>query len=384
MCALRYDGCTLLNAYVPSPVGGSACRALSRSSPSLPPNLSAPRLPPFPHPPSLPPSPPSLSSAHPPPLALFAPHSIWSSSFALIASTTHAALSASPSSPSHLFPLFPRSFVLPAHSSRLPTLFPLSLPTAPSILSHSPHPSPPSPPSSPCPPPSNRSGGEAVGWSTGAGRVPDWPHDPPRPISRHASQVTFESTLQWRGAAAAGERRWVECRSGADPTKLPVEWASWLSRSRLHAPTPDEIAALAQHRAIVKQRAKLWEQEEERRRFREKSIQHDMQRHEGAGDTRVQDLDAEGAARMTHCLSQAMLHRKQEGEVQGGKGMGVLRQVGGREVRPVVVWVWTLEKGSEEVEEEEEREQHQQDGEESISLRCGYLLGLTASLDTMG
>ncbi|CAI5995988.1 unnamed protein product, partial [Closterium sp. NIES-64] len=82
------------------------------------------------------------------------------------------------------------------------------------------------------------------------------------------------------------------------------EWASWLSRSRLHAPTPDEIAALAQHRAIVKQRAKLWEQEEERRRFREKSLQHDMQRHEGA-----EDLDAEGAARMTHRLSQAMLHR---------------------------------------------------------------------------
>ncbi|GJP60153.1 hypothetical protein CLOP_g17287 [Closterium sp. NIES-67] len=102
----------------------------------------------------------------------------------------------------------------------------------------------------------------------------------------------------------AAERRWVEYRDQQDPTKLPVEWSSWLSRSRRHAPTPDEMAALAQHRAIVKQRAKLWEEEEERRRFREKSLQHDIQRHEGA-----EDLDAEGAARMAHRLSQAMLHR---------------------------------------------------------------------------
>lgn len=74
---------------------------------------------------------------------------------------------------------------------------------------------------------------------------------------------------------AVTERRWVEYTGDPNPRTLPVEWLSWLTGQRKVAPTPEEIMALEAHRKFVKMKVAMVEKEEEKRRFRSKSLQQD-------------------------------------------------------------------------------------------------------------
>lgn len=75
---------------------------------------------------------------------------------------------------------------------------------------------------------------------------------------------------------ALTERRYVEYKGDSDPRTLPVEWSSWLMGRRKEAPTPEEIMALEAYRKRVKMNAAMVEKEEEKRRFRSKSLQQDV------------------------------------------------------------------------------------------------------------
>ncbi|KAJ7560090.1 hypothetical protein O6H91_04G113000 [Diphasiastrum complanatum] len=70
------------------------------------------------------------------------------------------------------------------------------------------------------------------------------------------------------------EKRWVEFKDGPDPKTIPVEWTSWLAGTRNIAPTPEEMSQLEEQRRLIKVKALFLEKEEEKRRFRAKSLQH--------------------------------------------------------------------------------------------------------------
>lgn len=75
---------------------------------------------------------------------------------------------------------------------------------------------------------------------------------------------------------ALKERRLVKFKSDSDPTTLPVEWISWLTGQRKEAPTPQEMLELEAQRERVKMNAAILQKEEEKRRFRAKSLQQSM------------------------------------------------------------------------------------------------------------
>ncbi|MCO5595499.1 hypothetical protein L7F22_049543 [Adiantum nelumboides] len=74
---------------------------------------------------------------------------------------------------------------------------------------------------------------------------------------------------------AVAERRWVEYVGEPNPRNLQAEWYSWLIGRRKDAPTPEEMVALEAYRQRVKMNAAIVESEEEKRRFRQQSLQQD-------------------------------------------------------------------------------------------------------------
>eukprot|EP00270_Netrium_digitus_P005053 TRINITY_DN1656_c0_g1_i4.p1 TRINITY_DN1656_c0_g1~~TRINITY_DN1656_c0_g1_i4.p1 ORF type:complete len:194 (-),score=51.73 TRINITY_DN1656_c0_g1_i4:153-734(-) len=69
------------------------------------------------------------------------------------------------------------------------------------------------------------------------------------------------------------EKRWVAFSGAPDPAIVPAEWTSWLSHVRKTPPSTHEMEEIARHRAMVKERAAVLEKEEEKRRYRAKSLQ---------------------------------------------------------------------------------------------------------------
>lgn len=96
--------------------------------------------------------------------------------------------------------------------------------------------------------------------------------------------IYYQHSRQIDGALT--EKRWVEFKGDPDPTTLPVEWRSWLIGQRKLAPTSEEIMALEAHRKQVKLNAAKFEKEEEKRRFRSKSLLHDA----GAEETKPPEM----------------------------------------------------------------------------------------------
>ncbi|KAH7365244.1 hypothetical protein KP509_18G016800 [Ceratopteris richardii] len=80
---------------------------------------------------------------------------------------------------------------------------------------------------------------------------------------------------RWPGTLDTKERRWVEYAGDCNPRNLPAEWYTWLIGSRKEAPTPAEIMAMEAYRRNVKMKAAMLEKEEEKRRFRHKSLRED-------------------------------------------------------------------------------------------------------------
>ncbi|KAI5080110.1 hypothetical protein GOP47_0005589 [Adiantum capillus-veneris] len=89
----------------------------------------------------------------------------------------------------------------------------------------------------------------------------------------NAGNVFYRHSTTVDGAVT--ERRWVEYAGEPNPRNLPAEWYSWLIGRRKDAPTSEEIMGLEAYRQRVKMNAAIVEKEEEKRRFRQKSLQHD-------------------------------------------------------------------------------------------------------------
>eukprot|EP00850_Spirogloea_muscicola_P006648 SM000032S12032 [mRNA] locus=s32:82671:84951:- [translate_table: standard] len=107
-------------------------------------------------------------------------------------------------------------------------------------------------------------------------------------------------------AAHEGERRWVQFKERIpDPRSLPVEWASWLANTRASAPTQQEIDMMVAQRRLIKYKATMLEKEEEKRRYRAKSIQ------ESAG---ADDMSAESMGRLLEQITGVAPEGKSTGD----------------------------------------------------------------------
>ncbi|MCO5580767.1 hypothetical protein L7F22_034637 [Adiantum nelumboides] len=89
----------------------------------------------------------------------------------------------------------------------------------------------------------------------------------------NSGNVFYRHSITVDGAVA--ERRWVDYVGDPNPRNLPVEWYSWLIGRRKDAPTPEEMVALEAYRKRVKMNAAIVESEEEKRQFRQQSLQQD-------------------------------------------------------------------------------------------------------------
>ncbi|KAK9868641.1 hypothetical protein WJX84_008892 [Apatococcus fuscideae] len=69
------------------------------------------------------------------------------------------------------------------------------------------------------------------------------------------------------------ERRWVKLSGGDyNANQLPPEWDQWLRKSRLQAPTAEDMAKMAHDRASVKEKAAILDAEDRKRRFQAESL----------------------------------------------------------------------------------------------------------------
>mmetsp|Transcript_43247 Transcript_43247/g.108355 ORF Transcript_43247/g.108355 Transcript_43247/m.108355 type:complete len:163 (-) Transcript_43247:588-1076(-) len=85
-----------------------------------------------------------------------------------------------------------------------------------------------------------------------------------------------------------------------DPTTVPVIWKSWLQGAREHPPSEADMAMIAKREADLKQKVAALEVEEEKRRFKAKSLEgSDMEEH---GEAVIMHMLGAGRRGEVHAL----------------------------------------------------------------------------------